>query len=161
MVSRAEYSYTLVISRKMVMEIALNKSLWHCFVIFIFIFVHKVTLYKKFYMIYSFFVRKIIAHMFIFFFYYVVLPLTILVPKVYFPKWGAIYSPCIIITVNSVGTPRQQNLIIETELNVNHVRDDTYGDVVALNDEIEEESQSYVEALRIKEVLDNHEDEPT
>ncbi|KAG6382967.1 hypothetical protein SASPL_157302 [Salvia splendens] len=54
--------------RKMMMGIATNK---------------KVTLYKKFYVIYSFFfVRKIIAHFFTFFFYCVVLPLSILVPEV-------------------------------------------------------------------------------
>ncbi|CAA0815004.1 Glucomannan 4-beta-mannosyltransferase 2 [Striga hermonthica] len=83
--------------RKMVMEIATNK---------------KVTLYKKFYVIYSFFfVRKIIAHMFTFFFYCVVLPLTILVPEVDVPKWGAIYIPCIITTLNSVGTPRSFHLL--------------------------------------------------
>ncbi|KAK6163486.1 hypothetical protein DH2020_000350 [Rehmannia glutinosa] len=74
--------------RKMVMDIATNK---------------RVTSYKKFYVIYSFFfVRKIIAHMFTFFFYCVVLPLTILVPEVDVPKWGAIYIPCIITTLNSV-----------------------------------------------------------
>lgn len=69
----------------------------------------KVTLFKKFYVIYSFFfVRKIIAHMFTFFFYCLVLPLTVLIPEVYVPKWGAIYLPCIITTLNSVGTPRYQ-----------------------------------------------------
>ncbi|KAL1557660.1 Glucomannan 4-beta-mannosyltransferase 2 [Salvia divinorum] len=83
--------------RKMVMEIATNK---------------KVTLYKKFYVIYSFFfVRKIIAHMFTFFFYCVVLPLSILVPEVHVPKWGAIYLPCIITALNSVGTPRSFHLL--------------------------------------------------
>ncbi|KAK6138413.1 hypothetical protein DH2020_027844 [Rehmannia glutinosa] len=83
--------------RKMMMEIALNK---------------KVTLYKKFYVIYSFFfVRKLIAHMFTFFFYCVILPLTILVPEVYVPKWGAIYLPCIITALNSVGTPRSFHLL--------------------------------------------------
>ncbi|KAL0417636.1 UNVERIFIED_CONTAM: Glucomannan 4-beta-mannosyltransferase 2 [Sesamum radiatum] len=80
--------------RKMVMEIAMNK---------------KVTLYKKFYVIYSFFiVRKLVAHMFTFFFYCVVLPLAILVPEVEVPKWGSIYLPCIITALNSVGTPRIQ-----------------------------------------------------
>ncbi|KAL3620163.1 Glucomannan 4-beta-mannosyltransferase 2 [Castilleja foliolosa] len=83
--------------RKMMMDIAMNK---------------KVTLYKKFYVIYSFFfVRKIIAHMFTFFFYCVVLPLTILVPEVYVPKWGSIYLPCIITALNSVGTPRSFHLL--------------------------------------------------
>ncbi|KAG6417310.1 hypothetical protein SASPL_119464 [Salvia splendens] len=83
--------------RKMVVDIATNK---------------KVTLYKKFYVIYSFFfVRKIIAHLFTFFFYCVVLPLSILVPEVHVPKWGAIYLPCIITALNSVGTPRSFHLL--------------------------------------------------
>ncbi|KAK4492242.1 hypothetical protein RD792_003043 [Penstemon davidsonii] len=83
--------------RKMVMDIATNK---------------KVTLYKKFYVIYSFFfVRKIIAHMFTFFFYCVFLPLTIMVPEVDVPKWGSIYIPCIITILNSVGTPRSFHLL--------------------------------------------------
>jgi len=83
--------------RKMVVDIATNK---------------KVTLYKKFYVIYSFFfVRKIIAHMFTFFFYCVVLPLTCLVPEVEVPKWGAIYLPCVITVLNSVGTPRSFHLL--------------------------------------------------
>ncbi|KAL0436336.1 UNVERIFIED_CONTAM: Glucomannan 4-beta-mannosyltransferase 2 [Sesamum radiatum] len=84
--------------RKMVMEIATNK---------------KVTLFKKFYVIYSFFiVRKLVAHMFTFFFYCVVLPLAILVPEVEVPKWGSIYLPCIITALNSVGTPRTKATFI-------------------------------------------------
>lgn len=58
-------------------------------------------------MIYSFFfVRKIIAHIFAFFFYCIVLPATILVPEVTVPKWGGVYIPTIITLLNSVGTPR-------------------------------------------------------
>ncbi|KAH7542046.1 hypothetical protein FEM48_Zijuj02G0031900 [Ziziphus jujuba var. spinosa] len=83
--------------RKMVMEIVKNK---------------KVTFWKKVYVIYSFFfVRKIIAHMVTFFFYCVVLPLTILVPEVYVPIWGAVYIPSIITILNSVGTPRSIHLL--------------------------------------------------
>ncbi|CAB4282918.1 unnamed protein product [Prunus armeniaca] len=83
--------------RKMMMEIVKTK---------------KVTLWKKFYVIYSFFfVRKIIAHMVTFFFYCVVLPLTILVPEVYVPIWGAVYIPSIITILNSVGTPRSIHLL--------------------------------------------------
>lgn len=83
--------------RKMVLDIVWNK---------------KVSLYKKFYVIYSFFfVRKIIAHFFTFFFYCVVLPLSILIPEVEVPKWGAIYIPCIITALNSVGTPRSFHLL--------------------------------------------------
>ncbi|TKY48610.1 Glucomannan 4-beta-mannosyltransferase 2 [Spatholobus suberectus] len=83
--------------RKMVMEIVRNK---------------KVKFWKKVYVIYSFFfVRKIIAHMVTFFFYCVVLPLTILVPEVHVPIWGAVYIPSIITTLNSVGTPRSIHLL--------------------------------------------------
>ncbi|XP_061352350.1 glucomannan 4-beta-mannosyltransferase 2-like isoform X1 [Gastrolobium bilobum] len=83
--------------RKMVMEIVRNK---------------KVNFWKKVYVIYSFFfVRKIIAHMITFFFYCVVLPLTILVPEVHVPIWGAVYIPSIITILNSVGTPRSIHLL--------------------------------------------------
>ncbi|KAL1361460.1 hypothetical protein HN51_009833 [Arachis hypogaea] len=83
--------------RKMVMEIVRNK---------------RVKFWKKVYVIYSFFfVRKIIAHMVTFFFYCVVLPLTILVPEVHVPIWGAVYIPSIITILNSVGTPRSIHLL--------------------------------------------------
>ncbi|GAV61783.1 Glyco_tranf_2_3 domain-containing protein [Cephalotus follicularis] len=83
--------------RKMVMEIVRNKN---------------VKFWKKVYVIYSFFfVRKIIAHMVTFCFYCVVLPLTILVPEVHVPIWGAVYIPSIITILNSVGTPRSIHLL--------------------------------------------------
>ncbi|CAI0544569.1 unnamed protein product [Linum tenue] len=83
--------------RKMVMEIVRNK---------------KVRFWKKVYVIYSFFfVRKIIAHMVTFIFYCVVLPLTILVPEVQVPIWGAVYIPSVITILNSVGTPRSIHLL--------------------------------------------------
>lgn len=77
------------------------------FMFYLCTFFQKVKFWKKVYVIYSFFfVRKIIAHMVTFFFYCVVLPLTILVPEVRVPIWGAVYIPSIITTLNSVGTPR-------------------------------------------------------
>lgn len=83
--------------RKMVMEIIRNKN---------------VTLWKKVYVIYSFFiVRKIVAHWVTFCFYCVVLPLTILVPEVQVPIWGAVYIPSVITILNSVGTPRSIHLL--------------------------------------------------
>ncbi|XP_075634429.1 glucomannan 4-beta-mannosyltransferase 2 [Castanea sativa] len=83
--------------RKMVMEIITNK---------------KVNFWKKVYVIYSFFfVRKIIAHMVTFSFYCVVLPLTILIPEVHVPIWGAVYIPSVITILNSVGTPRSIHLL--------------------------------------------------
>ncbi|KAL2937591.1 Glucomannan 4-beta-mannosyltransferase 2 [Bienertia sinuspersici] len=83
--------------RKMVMEIVRNKN---------------VRFWKKVYVIYSFFlVRKITAHMVTFFFYCVILPLTILVPEVEVPIWGSVYIPSVITILNSVGTPRSIHLL--------------------------------------------------
>ncbi|KAL9247393.1 hypothetical protein vseg_020829 [Gypsophila vaccaria] len=83
--------------RKMSMEIIRNK---------------KVKFWKKVYVIYSFFlVRKITAHMVTFLFYCLVLPLTVYVPEVQVPLWGAVYIPSIITILNSVGTPRSIHLL--------------------------------------------------
>ncbi|GAB2285487.1 Glucomannan 4-beta-mannosyltransferase 2 [Dionaea muscipula] len=83
--------------RKMAMEIIKNK---------------RVKFWKKVYVIYSFFlVRKIVAHMVTFFFYCVVLPLTILIPEIEVPIWGSVYIPSIITILNSVGTPRSIHLL--------------------------------------------------
>lgn len=69
--------------------------------------VQKVCVWKKMYVIYSFFfVRKIVAHTVTFVLYCVVLPATALVPQVEIPRWGAIYIPSIITLLNAVGTPR-------------------------------------------------------
>lgn len=84
--------------RKMVKEIATNK---------------RVTLWKKFYVIYSFFfVRKIIAHVVTFIFYCVVMPITVMVPEVEIPLWGSVYIPSIITLLNAVGTPRSFHLLV-------------------------------------------------
>ncbi|KAL4340542.1 hypothetical protein GQ457_08G018570 [Hibiscus cannabinus] len=83
--------------RKMMMEIITNKT---------------VSLWKKVYVIYSFFlVRKIVGHIVSFTFYCVVLPLTVLIPEVEVPKWGVIYIPSIITILNAVGTPRSFHLL--------------------------------------------------
>lgn len=84
--------------RKMVMEIIRNK---------------KVTAWKKFHVIYAFFfVRKIVAHIVTFTFYCVIIPLTVLVPEVSIPKWGAVYIPSIITLLNAVSTPRSLHLLV-------------------------------------------------
>ncbi|KAL4576778.1 hypothetical protein LXL04_012877 [Taraxacum kok-saghyz] len=84
--------------KKMIIEIARNK---------------KVTFWKKFYVIYSFFfVRKIVAHLVTFIFYCVVLPATVFVPEVQVPKWGAVYIPSIVSLLNAVGTPRSFHLLV-------------------------------------------------
>ncbi|KAG4383743.1 hypothetical protein AAZX31_13G133300 [Glycine max] len=73
----------------------------------------KVSLYKKIYVIYSFFfVRKVVAHLNTFMFYCIVLPATVVVPEVVVPKWGAVYIPSIITLLNAVGTPRSLHLLV-------------------------------------------------
>ncbi|KAJ9684788.1 hypothetical protein PVL29_016992 [Vitis rotundifolia] len=84
--------------KKMAIEIARNK---------------KVNLWKKLYVIYSFFfVRKIVAHVVTFLFYCVVFPATVFFPEVEVPTWGAIYIPSTITLLNAVGTPRSLHLLV-------------------------------------------------
>ncbi|XP_047967399.1 glucomannan 4-beta-mannosyltransferase 9-like isoform X2 [Salvia hispanica] len=74
----------------------------------------KISVWKKIYMIYNFFVvRKIIGHTCIFFSYCIVLPLTILVAGVDVPKGGAVFVPCIITAINvALSTPRSLHLVV-------------------------------------------------
>ncbi|KAL0555394.1 hypothetical protein IC582_009339 [Cucumis melo] len=84
--------------RKMVLEIAKNK---------------KVTLWKKVYVIYSFFfVRKIIAHINNFLFFCIALPATVVVPEVAIPRWGGVYIPTATTIINAIGTPKSFHLTI-------------------------------------------------
>ncbi|KAI3799347.1 hypothetical protein L1987_34640 [Smallanthus sonchifolius] len=84
--------------RKMFFEIMRNK---------------RVTLWKKLYVLYSFFfVRKIIAHIVTFTLYCVMIPATVLIPEVMVPRWGTIYVPTIITLLNGVGTPRSFYLVV-------------------------------------------------
>ncbi|XP_031503118.1 glucomannan 4-beta-mannosyltransferase 1-like isoform X2 [Nymphaea colorata] len=67
----------------------------------------KVSMWKKFHVIYAFFfVRKIVAHLVTFFFYCMVIPLSVLVPQIHLPKFVAIYIPSTITILNAICTPR-------------------------------------------------------
>ncbi|KAJ0714425.1 putative glucomannan 4-beta-mannosyltransferase [Helianthus annuus] len=71
------------------------------------IFCERVSVWKKFHVIYAFFlVRKIIAHWVTFFFYCVIIPISIMVPEVHLPKPIAIYIPATITLLNSSCTLR-------------------------------------------------------
>ncbi|KAK2401089.1 glucomannan 4-beta-mannosyltransferase [Trifolium repens] len=84
--------------RKVVIEIFTNK---------------KVSLWKKFHVVYSFFfVAKIVVHINTFVFYCIVLPATVMVPEVVVPKWSCVYIPCIVTLLKVVGTPRSFYLLI-------------------------------------------------
>ncbi|XP_073276295.1 probable mediator of RNA polymerase II transcription subunit 26b isoform X1 [Primulina huaijiensis] len=58
--------------------------------------------------------------------------------------------------VNSCVNDDQREIM---EMNANQVSNYSYGEAEALTDEIEEESQLYDEVMRIKEILDNSEEE--
>ncbi|KAK4481099.1 hypothetical protein RD792_011970 [Penstemon davidsonii] len=69
----------------------------------------RVSIWKKWHVIYAFFfVRKIIAHWVTFFFYCIVIPATILVPEVHLPKPLAIYLPAGITILNAASTLRHE-----------------------------------------------------
>ncbi|KAK1266424.1 Glucomannan 4-beta-mannosyltransferase 1 [Acorus gramineus] len=73
----------------------------------------KVSIWKKFYVIYSFFfVGKIVAHSVTFIFYCVLIPASILLPEVDIPKWGVVYVPLVITLCKAVGTPSSVHLIV-------------------------------------------------
>ncbi|XP_020575678.1 probable mannan synthase 11 isoform X2 [Phalaenopsis equestris] len=84
--------------KKMAMEIITNK---------------KVSIGKKFHLIYSFFfVGKIVSHVCTYVFYCVVIPLSVLIPEVEVPLWGVVHVPTIITLLKSVGTPSSFHLVI-------------------------------------------------
>ncbi|KAJ0704501.1 putative glucomannan 4-beta-mannosyltransferase [Helianthus annuus] len=84
--------------RKMIFEIMRN---------------NRVTLWKKLYVLYSFFfVRKIVAHIVAFTLYCIVIPATVLIPEVMIPVWSTIYIPTIITLLNAAGTPRSFYLVV-------------------------------------------------
>ncbi|KAL6643334.1 hypothetical protein ACP70R_018999 [Stipagrostis hirtigluma subsp. patula] len=73
----------------------------------------EVTIWKKFYMIYNFFIaRRIVSTFFSFIFFSVLLPLSILLPELKIPSWEVMYIPIAITLLNSVGNPRNIHLII-------------------------------------------------
>ncbi|XP_026417887.1 glucomannan 4-beta-mannosyltransferase 9-like isoform X1 [Papaver somniferum] len=84
--------------RKMFMEIIKNKT---------------VHLWKKIYVIYSFFlVRKIVAHIVTFFFYCVIIPTCVFFPEVELPIWDLFYLPTVITILNAIETPRSLHLVV-------------------------------------------------
>uniref|UniRef100_A0A0E0K565 glucomannan 4-beta-mannosyltransferase n=1 Tax=Oryza punctata TaxID=4537 RepID=A0A0E0K565_ORYPU len=73
----------------------------------------KVSVCKKLYMTYDFFIaRRIISTFFTFLFFSVLLPVKVFFPEVKIPLWELILIPTAIILLHSVGTPRSIHLII-------------------------------------------------
>eukprot|EP00267_Zea_mays_P051654 XP_020404632.1 mannan synthase 1 [Zea mays] len=74
----------------------------------------RVSLGKKFHLLYAFFfVRKVVAHLVTFLFYCVVIPACVLVQgDVRLPKYVAMYVPALITLLNAACTPRSCHLLI-------------------------------------------------
>ncbi|KAJ3694950.1 hypothetical protein LUZ60_000327 [Juncus effusus] len=73
----------------------------------------KMSIGKKFYMIYNFFIaRRFISAFFTLFFFSLLLPLRIFFSEVEIPNWELIFIPTIITLLNCVGTPRSLHLIV-------------------------------------------------
>ncbi|KAJ8648171.1 hypothetical protein MRB53_001194 [Persea americana] len=69
----------------------------------------KVSVWKKFHVIYAFFfVRKIVAHWVTFSFYCIIIPASVLVPETHLPKYIAVYIPSTITILNAIYTPRYE-----------------------------------------------------
>lgn len=84
--------------RKMTMEIIYNK---------------RVSIWKKFYVIYSFFfVRKVAVHFLTFFFYCIIVPTSVFFPEIHIPSWSTIYVPSMITIFHTMATPRSFYLVI-------------------------------------------------
>ncbi|KAG2661521.1 hypothetical protein PVAP13_1KG508700 [Panicum virgatum] len=66
----------------------------------------KVSVWKKLYMIYDFFIaRRIVGTFFTLFFFGILIPIIIIFPEAQISVWELIYIPTAIILLNSVGTP--------------------------------------------------------
>ncbi|KAF0935219.1 hypothetical protein E2562_031256 [Oryza meyeriana var. granulata] len=73
----------------------------------------KVSVWKKLYMAYDFFIaRRIVSTFFTFFFFSLLLPTNVFFPEVQIPFWELILIPTTIILLHSFGTPRSIHLII-------------------------------------------------
>ncbi|KAF7818650.1 glucomannan 4-beta-mannosyltransferase 1 [Senna tora] len=73
----------------------------------------RVSAFKRFHLVYAFFlVRKIIAHWVTFFFYCIVIPASVIVPEISLQKLIAIYVPATITILNALSTPRSLHLLV-------------------------------------------------
>ncbi|CAO1947546.1 unnamed protein product [Urochloa humidicola] len=72
----------------------------------------EVSLWRKFYLFYSFFfIRKVVAHVVPFMFYCVVIPVSVLIPEVTVPVWGVVYIPTTITLLYAVRNPSSLHFI--------------------------------------------------
>ncbi|KAI3951852.1 hypothetical protein MKX01_021590 [Papaver californicum] len=73
----------------------------------------RISVWRKIYVIYNFFlVRKIITHIISFTFFCVIIPMCVMFSEVEIPKWGAVYIPTAITLLNIIETPRSIHLLV-------------------------------------------------
>uniref|UniRef100_A0A804PXI4 glucomannan 4-beta-mannosyltransferase n=1 Tax=Zea mays TaxID=4577 RepID=A0A804PXI4_MAIZE len=72
----------------------------------------EVSLWRKLYLIYSFFfIRKVVAHVVPFMLYCVIIPLSVLIPEVTVPVWGVVYIPTTITLLYAIRNPSSIHFI--------------------------------------------------
>jgi beta-mannan synthase len=71
-------------------------------------------------MIFNFFIaRRTVLYLYTFFFFSILLPMSIIFPEMQIPTWQLVYIPAAITLLNSVGTPRlDQCLFFNNTINV-------------------------------------------
>ncbi|KAI0506979.1 hypothetical protein KFK09_013097 [Dendrobium nobile] len=73
----------------------------------------KASIWRKLFLIYNFFfARRIVSHIVTFFFYCVIIPLSVFFPEVKVPVWGVVLIPSIITFLNAIGTPSSMHLML-------------------------------------------------
>ncbi|CAN6199921.1 unnamed protein product [Urochloa humidicola] len=71
-----------------------------------------VSLLKKSYMLYSFFlVRRVIAPITACIFYNIILPVSVTVPELYLPVWGVAYIPMVLTIVTAIRHPKNLHIM--------------------------------------------------
>ncbi|KAJ4761490.1 cellulose synthase like [Rhynchospora pubera] len=73
----------------------------------------KLSIGKKFYIVYNFFIaRRFISAFFTFFFFSLLLPMKIFFPEITIPGWESVLIPTTITLLHAVGTPRSFYLLV-------------------------------------------------
>ncbi|EEE67643.1 hypothetical protein OsJ_25231 [Oryza sativa Japonica Group] len=71
-----------------------------------------ISLLKKFYMLYSFFlVRRVVAPMVACVLYNIIVPLSVMIPELFIPIWGVAYIPMALLIITTIRNPRNLHIM--------------------------------------------------
>uniref|UniRef100_A0A0D9X1T9 glucomannan 4-beta-mannosyltransferase n=1 Tax=Leersia perrieri TaxID=77586 RepID=A0A0D9X1T9_9ORYZ len=71
-----------------------------------------ISLLKKFYMLYSFFlVRRVVAPMVACILYNVIIPVSVMIPELFIPIWGVAYIPMALLIITAIRNPRYLHIL--------------------------------------------------